>query len=98
MNMNGEEACNVISDFAKEDTLKDKIKLVITDIEMPKMDGHRLTKLIKEQSKTSFLPVIIFSSMISDEMARKGEGLGAENGTYVPMLSPVGELDRLILK
>ncbi|MGN0506870.1 MAG: chemotaxis protein [Lachnospiraceae bacterium] len=97
--MNGEEAWNVISDFAKEGTLKDKIKLVITDIEMPKMDGHRLTKLIKEQSKTSFLPVIIFSSMISDEMARKGEGLGADAQITKPEIGKlVGEIDRLILK
>ena len=96
--MNGEEAWNTISGFVKEGTLKDKIKLVITDIEMPKMDGHHLTKLIKEQSKTSFLPVIIFSSMISEEMVRKGEGLGADAQITKPEIGKlVGEIDRLIL-
>lgn len=97
--MNGEEAWNIISDFVKEGTLEDKIKLVITDIEMPKMDGHHLTKLIKEQSKTSFLPVIIFSSMISDAMMRKGEQLGADAQITKPEIGNlVGEIDRLILQ
>lgn len=96
--MNGEEAWDVISSYVKDGTLQDKIKLVITDIEMPKMDGHHLTKLIKEQSKTSFLPVIIFSSMISEEMIRKGKSLGADAQITKPEIGKlVGEIDRLIL-
>ena len=44
---------------------------------MPLMDGHRLTKLIKESPQLKVLPVILFSSLIDEEMRRKGEQLGA---------------------
>ena len=44
---------------------------------MPIMDGHRLTKLIKDDEETKDIPVIIFSSLVNDEMKRKGEALGA---------------------
>ncbi len=53
------------------------IHCVITDIEMPLMDGHRLTKLIKDGEETKYIPVIIFSSLINEEMRKKGEALGA---------------------
>ena len=44
-----------------EGTLRDHVQCVITDIEMPIMDGHRLTKLIKDDDETKNIPVIIFS-------------------------------------
>ena len=53
--MNGEEAWNTLNTYQKNGVLDQKVKLVITDIEMPKMDGHRLTKLIKESSVFNFL-------------------------------------------
>ncbi len=99
VNMDGQEAWEKIEKFAQEGTLADKVKLVVTDIEMPKMDGHHLTKLIKTNGKTSFLPVIIFSSMISDDMMRKGRSLGADSQITKPEIGKlVGEIDRLILK
>ena len=42
------------------------------------MDGHRLTKLVKSDDDAKKIPVIIFSSLINDEMRRKGEQLGAD--------------------
>jgi two-component system chemotaxis response regulator CheV len=99
VNMDGQEAWEKLENYAKEGTLADKVKLVITDIEMPKMDGHHLTKLIKTNGKTSFLPVIIFSSMISEDMMRKGKSLGADAQITKPEIGTlVGEIDRLILK
>ncbi len=99
VNMDGQEAWEKICAFVQEGTLQDKVKLVITDIEMPKMDGHHLTKLIKSGAKTAGLPVIIFSSMISDEMKRKGEQLGANAQITKPEIGTlVNEIDRLILK
>ncbi len=99
VNMDGQEAWEKIEKFAQEGTLADKVKLVITDIEMPRMDGHHLTKLIKTNGKTSFLPVIIFSSMISEDMMKKGAGLGADAQITKPEIGTlVGEIDRLILK
>ncbi|MDR1210553.1 MAG: chemotaxis protein [Clostridiales bacterium] len=55
----------------------DMARIVITDIEMPKMDGHRLTKLIRDDPALKCLPVVIFSSLINDEMKAKGVSVGA---------------------
>lgn len=75
---NGRQAYNVIEQCKREGTLKDHVQCVITDIEMPEMDGHHLTKLIKEDDETKDIPVIIFSSLVNDEMKKKGEALGAD--------------------
>ena len=56
----------------------EEVDLVITDIEMPQMDGHYLTKSIKEHPMLSGLPVIIFSSLITDDLRHKGESVGAD--------------------
>ena len=70
---------------------------MVTDIEMPEMDGHRLTKLIKSNDDTSFLPVIIFSSLVNEEMRRKGESLGADAQLSKPEIGNlVTEIDRLV--
>ncbi len=74
---NGQEAYDLITEWKNKDRLKDKVQCIITDIEMPLMDGHRLTKLVKEDDKTKDIPIIIFSSLVNDEMKKKGEALGA---------------------
>ena len=74
---NGQEAWDIIRDFRDKGTFERNIHCVITDIEMPLMDGHRLTKLIKDGEETKYIPVIIFSSLINEEMRKKGEALGA---------------------
>ncbi len=53
------------------------ISCLISDIEMPKMDGHRLTKQIKDDPVLSAIPVYLFSSLINDQMRVKGESVGA---------------------
>ena len=75
---NGQEAYDVIQACKADGTLKDHVQCVITDIEMPLMDGHRLTKLIKSDDETKDIPVVIFSSLVNDEMKRKGEALGED--------------------
>ena len=52
------------SECKEEGTLDEHVRCVITDIEMPIMDGHRLTKLIKSDDATKNIPVIIFSSLV----------------------------------
>ncbi len=74
---NGQEAYDIVQECLMNNTLGEHVKCVITDIEMPIMDGHRLTKLIKDDPRTRHIPVVIFSSLINDEMRRKGEALGA---------------------
>ncbi len=94
---NGQEAWDKLKQFHREGTLNDRVKCVITDIEMPMMDGHRLTKLIKDDENFSFLPVIIFSSLVNDEMKRKGAMLGANAQLSKPEIGMlVEEIDKLI--
>lgn len=90
---NGQEAYDVIQDCKKEGTLKEHVQCIITDIEMPLMDGHRLTKLVKEDPETADIPIIIFSSLVNDEMKRKGEALGANAQLSKP---EIGNLVRII--
>ena len=70
--MNGQEAWDKICEFKKAGTLYKKVHCIITDIEMPLMDGHRLTKLAKEDEEIKKIPVVIFSSLVNEEMRRKG--------------------------
>ena len=73
------------------------VSLVITDIEMPQMDGHHLTKRIKNDERFEGLPVVIFSSLISDEMRRKGERLGADAQLTKPEIGNlIGAIDELL--
>jgi Chemotaxis signal transduction protein len=74
---NGLEAWQKLNAYKEQGVIKEKVDCVITDIEMPQMDGHRLLKLIRDESELQELPVIIFSSLINDQMYKKGELLGA---------------------
>ncbi|MBQ4530473.1 MAG: chemotaxis protein CheV [Lachnospiraceae bacterium] len=99
INNNGKEAWDKISEYKRKGTIKQNVGCVITDIEMPIMDGHRLTKLIKDDSALSNIPVIIFSSLVNDEMRRKGEQLGADAQLAKPEIGNlVREIDQLLIK
>ena len=96
---NGKEAYDIIMDCKAKGTLKENIQCVITDIEMPIMDGHRLTKLIKDDDELKSIPVVIFSSLVNDEMRRKGESLGADAQLSKPEIGNLVHLvDELLLK
>ncbi len=98
VNMDGQDAWDKLTELNKDGKITDKVKLIITDIEMPRMDGHHLTKLIKTDDKMKNIPVIIFSSMISDELIVKGKSLGADAQITKPQIGRlVGEIDKLIL-
>ncbi len=95
---NGKEAYDVIQTCKEEGTLDQHVKCIITDIEMPEMDGHRLTKLVKEDDATKDIPVIIFSSLVNDEMKKKGEALGADAQLSKPEIGNlVKVIDELVL-
>lgn len=94
---NGQEAWDKIREYYAEGTLHDKIHCIITDIEMPLMDGHRLTKLVKDDEDMKDIPLIIFSSLVNDEMRRKGEELGADAQLTKPEIGNlVAAIDKLI--
>ena len=96
---NGQEAWDIISDCVRRGDLDAHIKAVITDIEMPLMDGHRLTKLMKEGDQTKDIPVVIFSSLVNEEMKKKGEALGADAQISKPEIGKlVRIMDGLLLK
>jgi two-component system chemotaxis response regulator CheV len=95
--MNGAEAWNKMLEYKREGNIKEKVSCVITDIEMPQMDGHRLTKLIKDDEAFEGVPVVIFSSLVNDEMRRKGELLGADAQLSKPEIGKLVEaIDDLI--
>lgn len=95
---NGQEAWDIIADCKEKGTLKEHVQCVITDIEMPLMDGHRLTKLIKSDDVLKNIPVIIFSSLVNADMRRKGEELGANAQLSKPEIGNlVREIDKLVL-
>jgi two-component system chemotaxis response regulator CheV len=96
---NGQEAYDIIQDCKRNGSLDDHVKALITDVEMPEMDGHRLTRLVKEDDETKHIPVIIFSSLINEEMRRKGEALGADAQLTKPEIGNlVRVLDSLVIK
>lgn len=90
---NGQEAYDVIQTCKAEGTLKEHVQCIITDIEMPLMDGHRLTKLVKDDPETTDIPIVIFSSLVNDEMKRKGAALGANAQLSKP---EIGNLVRVV--
>ena len=82
---NGKEAWEYLQKSKENDLpLSEIASCIISDIEMPLMDGHRLTKLIKEDNYLNSLPVILFSSLITDEIRIKGEEVGAEEQVTKP--------------
>lgn len=88
----GKQALDFITGLAKKkgkDFIED-VQLLITDIEMPQMDGLTLTRKIKEDEILKNLPVVIFSSLITDELKHKGEEVKADSQLSKP------EIEKLI--
>ena len=95
---NGKEAWNYLTE-AKNSGLpiSNYVSCIVSDIEMPLMDGHRLTKLIKTDDELKHIPVILFSSLISDELRIKGQEVGADEQITKPeIVELVNIIDRLI--
>ncbi len=80
-----------------EDFVND-IDLLITDIEMPQLDGHALTRRVKEHRILKKLPIIIFSSLITDDLLHKGESVGADAQMSKPEIENLVKLIDNILK
>lgn len=96
---NGQEAWDVIEAMQAKGDITKHLDCIITDIEMPLMDGHRLTKLVKSDAELRDIPVIIFSSLVNEEMRKKGEQLGADAQLTKPEIGKLVEaIDKLIDK
>jgi two-component system chemotaxis response regulator CheV len=78
--------------------LEDLVNVVITDIEMPGMDGYTLTKHIKNDDKLKKLPVVIFSSIVSDDILHKGQSVGADAQMTKPQIGELLDVVRTLIE
>lgn len=86
---NGREAWERLTELKNRATeenknITDYVQAVITDIEMPSMDGLNLCKRIKEDPQLRKLPVVLFSSIITDKLRHKGIDVGADDQISKP--------------
>ena len=95
---NGADAWEYLRGLAaKEGDISDHVGIIVSDVEMPKMDGHRLLKLVRANDRLADVPLVLFSSLINDEMRLKGESLGASAQISKPEIGQlIGLLDKLI--
>ncbi len=89
---NGLEAWDKLQSLASRSSqdgsrLKDQIKLILADAEMPEMDGYVLTKNIKSDQRFSGIPVIMHSSLSSEANRAMGQSVGVDS--YVAKFDPV---------
>ena len=104
MAMNGRQAWEEllkIADYAEATgrATREFVQLVLTDVEMPEMDGYILTKNIKSDLRFAGVPVIMHSSLSSMSNQQLGKSVGVDE--YVPKFEPqrlAETLGRLLLK
>ncbi|MCL2634197.1 MAG: chemotaxis protein [Oscillospiraceae bacterium] len=75
---NGKEAWAYITSLKGLPNLSRNLAAVISDIEMPQMDGHTLVRLIRSDKELSATPIVMFSSLIHENVRQKGENAGAD--------------------
>ncbi len=93
---NGRECWNRLLDLKAKSIeagrpLSDYVQVVVSDIEMPMMDGHNLTKRIKEDPELRKLPVILFSSLITEKLRHKGDTVGADDQISKPEMTRLAQ-------
>lgn len=93
---NGREAWDRLVEIKRrveEDNrrLSDFVHVVVSDIEMPVMDGLNLTNRIKQDPILSKLPVLLFSSLITDKLRHKGESVGADDQISKPEVTQLAK-------
>lgn len=86
---NGREAWDRICELktkaeSEGKRLTDYVQALVTDIEMPSMDGHNLCKRVKDDPSIRNLPVLLFSSLITDKQRHKGVSVGADDQISKP--------------
>ena len=95
---NGKQALEFLENQANEVAAGKGAQLLITDIEMPQMDGHHLTKRVKEHALLKDLPVVIFSSLITEDLRHKGDEVGADAQVSKPEIAElIKHIDQFVL-
>jgi two-component system chemotaxis response regulator CheV len=91
MTKSGKEAWDKLHEIAAETKaqgkpVKNRICLVLTDVEMPEMDGYMLTKMIKSDARFAGIPVLMHSSLSGASNQKLGESVGVD--AYVSKFEP----------
>ncbi len=89
----GQSAWEYLEDLRAQGAVDDTVLAVISDIEMPRMDGHHLCMRIKNEKAYQYIPVLLFSSLISKSLFHKGEEVKADDQITKPELGQL--VDRL---
>ena len=95
----GKKALDYLEALKKDkgQNFKEDVQMLITDIEMPQLDGLTLTRKIKEDPILKELPVIVFSSLVTGELAHKARSVGADPHLSKPEIEDlIGEVDKLL--
>jgi two-component system chemotaxis response regulator CheY len=91
-------ACDGMDALEKVSNIESDIDLVITDLNMPNIDGYELIATLRQNDKFAEVPIIILSSEEGDEDKLKGEKVGATSYLVKPFKSSVllAEVARLL--
>ncbi len=89
-----------IRDLAEKEgrDVTDYVQVVITDIEMPSVDGHNLTVRIRADSVLRNLPVILFSSLITEKLRHKGVSVGADDQISKPEVTQLASRAKNLIR
>lgn len=79
----GQEALDYLSENPQT------VDVLITDIEMPNMDGLTLCKRLKDEPATAHIKVMLYSSLITDDIMHKGESVGADYQVNKPQFERI---------
>ena len=89
--MNGMQAWQALQKIAADadaagEAVKDRLSLILTDVEMPEMDGYMLTRHIKSDRRFAGVPVLMHSSLSGDSNQQLGRSVGVDE--YVSKVEP----------
>lgn len=95
---NGADAWREIQTrYKQRGQVADVADLLISDVEMPQMDGLHLTRCVKEHAELRAIPVMLYSSLVTPDNFKKGKAVGADAQVSKPQLNNVVNLaDELI--
>jgi two-component system chemotaxis response regulator CheV len=95
---NGADAWREIqARYNQRRNVEDVADLLVSDVEMPQMDGLHLTKCVKDHPELKKIPVILYSSLVTPDNHKKGKSVGADAQISKPQLQRVvGLADDLI--
>ena len=72
--------------------------VLITDVEMPRLDGLALTRRVKENESTKDMPIIVFSSIMAQDIKVKAASVGAKYQITKPEISQLVEYVAKIIR